>query len=374
MSVRVPAEVFPPGEFIRDELETRGWTQGDLAFILGRPLQAVNEIIAGRKAITAETAKGLANAFGASAEMWMNLEAAYRLSRTDGDGDVARRAKLYELAPVKEMVKRRWIGETTGIAALEGELLRFFQLKDLEQEPELSFAAKMSAPYGALSPAHKAWFCRAKQLARAVGAAKFKPQALEQGLTDLRQLIASEQDTRRIPKVLAEMGVRLVIVEHLPKTRIDGAALWLDKEKRQPAVALSLRYDRIDSFWFTLAHEMMHIRHGDEWSVDDALVGKEAIPSTEKPDYEQRADREAAEFLVPGCEIEGFIARVRPQYSKNRIIQFANRIQVQPGIIVGQLQRRNEIGWDHSREMLVKVRAVLREAALSDGWGDAPTT
>ena len=281
-----------------------------------------------------------------------------------------RRAKLYAVAPVKEMAKRRWIGEAKDAAALEEELLRFFQVKDLAQEPELAFAAKMSTPYGSLSPAHKAWFCRAKHLARAVGAAKFKPQALEQGLADLRQLIASEHDTRRVPKLLAEMGVRLVVIEHLAKTRIDGAALWLDE--KAPAVALSLRYDRIDSFWFTLAHELAHIVHGDQWSLDERLVGEDAAPTNEKPEYEQRADREAADFLVPAHEIEGFIARVRPLYSKKRIIQFANRIQVHPGVIVGQLQRRGEIGYGHSREMLVKVRATLREAALSDGWGDVP--
>jgi HTH-type transcriptional regulator/antitoxin HigA len=370
MTGHVPANVFPPGEFIRDELEARGWNQADLAFILGRPLQTVNEIIAGRKAITPETAKGLANAFGTSSELWMNLETAYRLSLAEGDDDVARRAKWYALAPVKEMAKRQWIAETSDAASLEKDLLRFFEVKDLDEEPHLAFAARMSTPYRNLSPAHKAWFCRARHLARAVGAAKFKPQALEQGLADLRQLITSEHDTRRVPKILAEVGIRLVVIEHLPKTRIDGAALWLDE--KTPAVALSLRYDRIDSFWYTLAHEMMHIRHGDQWSLDERLVGKDAVPAVEKPEYEQRADRDAADFLVPQQEIEGFIARVRPMYSKKRIIQFANRIQVHPGIIVGQLHRRHEIGWWHSREMLVKVRDVLREAALSDGWGDVP--
>ncbi len=165
MSERVPAEVFPPGEFIRDELEAHGLTQADLAYILGRPLQTVNEIIAGRKAITPETAKGLADAFGTSADLWMNLESAYRLSRVEGDDDVARRAKLFALAPVKDMEKRRWIGEVADVATLEGELLRFFQVKDLEQEPAVSFAARMSTSYKSLSPAHKAWFCRARQLA-----------------------------------------------------------------------------------------------------------------------------------------------------------------------------------------------------------------
>jgi addiction module HigA family antidote len=78
MAEHTPAEVFPPGEYIRDELEARGWTQVDLAFIIGRPLQTVNEIVAGRKAITPETARGLAEAFGTSAEVWMNLESVYR--------------------------------------------------------------------------------------------------------------------------------------------------------------------------------------------------------------------------------------------------------------------------------------------------------
>jgi HTH-type transcriptional regulator / antitoxin HigA len=75
----MPAEVFPPGEFIRDELDARGWTQGDLAQIMGRPLRLVNELIAGKKQITPETARGLAKAFGDDDAMyWMNLDSAYR--------------------------------------------------------------------------------------------------------------------------------------------------------------------------------------------------------------------------------------------------------------------------------------------------------
>jgi addiction module HigA family antidote len=73
-NARTPAEVFPPGDFIRKELEARHWTQSDLAAVLGRPLPAVNEIINGKKRITAETAKALALAFGTSAELWLNLE------------------------------------------------------------------------------------------------------------------------------------------------------------------------------------------------------------------------------------------------------------------------------------------------------------
>ena len=78
----IPAEVFPPGEFLRDELNARGWSQADFARIIVRPLQAVNEIINARKRMTVETAKAIGLALGTGPELWLNLEITYRLSTT----------------------------------------------------------------------------------------------------------------------------------------------------------------------------------------------------------------------------------------------------------------------------------------------------
>ena len=78
-STRRPAEVFPLGEFLREELDERGWSQDDLAGILGCPVQLVNEIVSGTRGITPESAKGLGAAFGTSAELWMNLDQARKL-------------------------------------------------------------------------------------------------------------------------------------------------------------------------------------------------------------------------------------------------------------------------------------------------------
>ena len=94
------AQVFPPGEFLRDELEARNWTQRDLATVLGRPLQTINQIINARKRITPETAVELGTALGTSPELWLNLENAYRLASIKRpDPRIERRARQLAKVP-----------------------------------------------------------------------------------------------------------------------------------------------------------------------------------------------------------------------------------------------------------------------------------
>ncbi len=370
---RQPAEVFPPGYFIQEELETRGWTQADLAEILGRPAQLVNEIIAGKRSITAETARGLGDAFDTGPEVWMNVDAAYQLWRDPRPPDdaVARRARLYAKAPMKEMVRRRWIEPSGNIDVLEKRVLDFFGLAALDDEPSLwPYAARKATSYQAVSPAERAWLFRAKKLAGGLAAERFTDTRFDHALANLRVLLHAPEEVRHVPRVLAEAGIRLVVVEPLSKMRVDGVTLWLDD--KSPVIALSLRYDRVDWFWHTLMHEMKHAADRDGLTSPgtiDVLFASHAEPITEKPESERHVDAFAANFLVPRAELENFIARVRPLYSKLKIRGFAAVAKVHPGIVVGQLQHRGQISYAHNREMLAKVRDILTNTTLTDGWG-----
>jgi HTH-type transcriptional regulator/antitoxin HigA len=75
-----PAYAPSPGEVLAMELDARGWSQRKFAQILGKPPQAVNEILRAKKQITPETALRIAAALGTSPELWLNLEAEYRLA------------------------------------------------------------------------------------------------------------------------------------------------------------------------------------------------------------------------------------------------------------------------------------------------------
>ena len=75
----LPAEAFPPGEHLRDELTERGWTVAQLAEMMGRPAHVVSEILEAHIEITPELAQALSAALGTSTQLWLNLETAYRL-------------------------------------------------------------------------------------------------------------------------------------------------------------------------------------------------------------------------------------------------------------------------------------------------------
>src|SRR4051812_33351025 len=117
----------PPGEYIREELRRRGWTQDDLAQVLGRTTARVNQIITGKQELSPEVAVGLESAFGTPARIWLDREAVYRLALLTTDAaDVRRRKRLYELAPIKDMQKRGWIAPGSDPEVIERELLGFF--------------------------------------------------------------------------------------------------------------------------------------------------------------------------------------------------------------------------------------------------------
>ncbi|MGH2393715.1 MAG: ImmA/IrrE family metallo-endopeptidase, partial [Candidatus Limnocylindria bacterium] len=231
-------------------------------------------------------------------------------------------------------------------------------------------AARMSAAYTMLT---RTWLYRARHLAQAVRARRFGPGGMKMALEGLRKLLHEPEEVRHVPHVLADAGIRFLVVEHLPQTRLDGACFWLNAES--PVVALSLRFDRVDWFWHTLMHELGHVeRHhglqGGEPPVDVDMFGRRfGVTGAEKPAIERDADAFAVETLIAQEELENFIARVGPLYSQQKVRGFAARLRVHPGIVVGQLQFRGAIDYSQHRRMLAPVRDIITQAALTDGWG-----
>lgn len=369
------AVISRPGVFIEDELNERGWTQLDLAEILARPPRLISELIQGKRAVTLETANGLAQAFGNEPEFWLNLETLYQVSKyKQSDIDVARRSNLYSRFPVREMTKRNWISNSENVEQLEREFLSFFKIPNFEETPKLNSYLRKSGSYESdLDITEKAWLFRICQLAESQKVSNFTSKKLERAFKELKLLLKNDE-VARIPKILNNAGIKFLIVEALPKTRIDGVCFWMN-ENKNPVIALSIRFDRIDSFWFTLLHELAHLYYGDgkdDISPDINLVGKNAQKTSEKPPVEKRADEFASNFIIDEQSLIYFADKIHPYFSKTRIQLFAEEMGIHPGLVVGQLQHKGYIPYSHSRDMLVNIREKLMPISLVDGWGNVP--
>lgn len=370
MDKTISVEAFPPGEYIQDEMDAREWTQDDLAAVMGRTRQHINRLIKGQTAIGPESAIELAAAFGTSSQLWMNLQTSYELSKAKcEEEEIQQRAKLYSKVPVRQLQKRGWLSDSTLPGELDNECLRFFRMPTWDAIPDIQIAARKSTTYDVHTFAQLAWGCRARQLGMCVRAAKYVDGNFEPGVAALRKLIENPQDIRLVPSALAEMGVRLVIVQHLPETKIDGAAIWIDDDS--PVVALSLRFGRIDNFWHNLFHELIHIKYREKPVIDVDLNGEDS--SADGGESEKRANQEAANYLIPSEKLESFIARHDSLFYQAKIVQFAGARGVHPGIVVGQLQKRNKLKYNQHRSYLVDIRQYIHGQALTDGWGDCPT-
>lgn len=358
-----PARIVPPGRILERELEERGWTQRDLAEIMGRPPQAINEIVRGVKQITPETAIELAAAFDTSPEFWINLEANYRLRRAQqyrngNDQRIVRRRRLFSLAPIAELIKRRWIRASENIDELEQEVCRFFGLSSLEETPSFTASFRHASEGRPEYPAQMAWIRRAQQLGSQQVVVPFDQERLQQALPMIRGLARRVEDVAQVPQLLRDIGVRFVIVPHLPRTYIDGALCTIEA---QPIIALSLRYDRIDAFWFTLMHELAHLALGHREFHLDSLDDREG----NRDAHESQANQQARAWLIDQQDLQSFVAHTQPYFSRTKIVHFAEAQGVHPGIVLGQLQYDQVVSYKHLRGLLVKVSPFLAD------WIDA---
>jgi HTH-type transcriptional regulator / antitoxin HigA len=372
MTERVPAEVFPPGEFLQDELDKRGWSQVEFAEIIERSPNVVSEIIKGKRGITPESAREIAAALGTSPHYWLNLEAAYRLGTEAAPLRIKQSALLRTRFPMtREMVKRGWIKASDNPEELEANVLRFFRIADAESPRQLAHAAKRNDYAGDLTAQQEAWLYRVRELAERMPlTVKYSESKLRRSLDALHALTIAPEEARHVPRLLAECGVRFVIVEPLPASKIDGVCLWL---KNEPVIGMTLRHNRIDNFWFVLRHECEHVLNGDGKNapiLDSDVDAESTDANVEIAGQEARANAAAQNFCVPVERLESFVRRKKPMISKKDVLFLAHELQVHPGIVAGQVRRRLR-RWDLFSAMLVRVRDVVTPSAMTDGYGYA---
>jgi HTH-type transcriptional regulator/antitoxin HigA len=270
------------------------------------------------------------------------------------------------------MNKRGWINvdDLRDAAAVQRTLMRFFGVNRVEDIEILPHAAKKTQVNIVATPTQLAWLYRVRRIASDMIVARYSPQSIRASIPKLQHLLFAAEEVRKIPRILAEAGVRFLLVEALPASKIDGVCFWLGETA--PVIALSVRFDRIDNFWFVLRHELEHViqEHGRTAVMLDAeLEGERAGTTGNVAEEERQANQAAADFCVPQKMLADFIARKAPVFPERDIVAFSRMIKVHPGIIAGQIRHRTG-KYDRLGNHLVKIRSSIAPSAIVDGWGD----
>lgn len=346
-----PAEAFPVGEHLLEELDDRGWTQAEFAEILGRPPQVISEIVSGRKEITRESAAQIAAALGTSPQFWLNLQDQYHLWRQAQDAstrkqldDVRLRARLNDLAPLAVLRKRGVITATTPQGQAE-QLYRLLEIDSIDQEPRLPMAARRSNAAERVSPAQVAWLACVRRQAEQRRVSTYSVKALRALAERLSRLVRDPAAFAGLPFLFADAGVRLVHVEAFPSSKIDGASFDMDGT---PVIGLSGRGHRLDKVLYTLLHEVAHVVLDH---IADGLILDEG--DGDGRDREQDADRQARDWALPGP-----LPAVPDRINQSWLTRVATSLGVHPIIVVGRLQNDSVLNW---RSLLAKDAPTVTE-------------
>lgn len=323
-SVKIPAAT--PAEAIRFRMEQSGLTQQDLVPLIGSKSR-VSEVLSGKRELTLAMVRKLHEGLGIPLKSLIG-EASGELPPRIDPG----------CYPVKEMFIRGFFAAAFGsdwskVKEKAEEMLQSF-FRGRENDPFGAFNRQTTTKKSKVdTSAVHAWRCRVLDRASTLDLPPYEAKALDADfIRDLTKLSRFPTGPVLAQQALHEVGIALVVEPHLTGTHLDGAAIW--HPDGFPVIALTLRHDRLDNFWFTLFHELGHVKLHLKADGDDGFIDTDIDGVSEK-EIERQADGFALEAFVPEQEWD----QLSSLSFADEIKAAAKRLAIHPAIIAGRLRR-----------------------------------
>ena len=328
-----PIETPDPVEAIKFRMEQQGLKNMDMVPYFGSKSK-VSEVLNRKRGLSLSMIRALHNGLGIPAEVLIS----------DTEKRIPEEIEGVEWTrfPLNEMIKLGWIEfEGTLQKAKEHaeEIIRpFIQAAGFSrQQNPVFFRKSLRSDRDMDVYALSAWYAKVLIEQKEIGRHTVYEQEIlnEAFFAELRRLSFFDEGPQLARELLLKLGINLVVVPHLKGTHLDGAA-FLNPEG-EPVIAMTLRYDRVDNFWFTLFHELshlaLHLKDNGEYFFDD-------LKSTNNlSDPEKEADLFAEEQLIPREAWKGFYSAY---VSEEEVKSFSQELRISPAIVAGRIQKERE--------------------------------
>ncbi|MDE2289206.1 MAG: helix-turn-helix domain-containing protein [Burkholderiales bacterium] len=340
-----PDWALPPGESILDIAEERGWTQAELAQRLGYSEKHISQLINGKVPLTVDAAQRLERVLGSTMDFWLTLEANYQKhkARLEAAQRHAGWVSWLEELPIKELMacaaipKQRL--DSRHKPGLVESCLRFFGVASPDEwrahygGMQVAFRRSRAeqSDVGAIS----AWLRLGEQQAEKLDGPKYDKVSFEKALHMIRGMTCEppEMFEPKMRTLLHGAGVLLVLVPAIPRAHVSGVARWLSPTR--PLIQLSLYGKTNDKFWFSFFHEAAHIvLHANSKEDKKSIFLDDPNAAHTSDPREREANEWAGNWLIPPQHVQT-LANLK---TRTTVTDFAARIGIHPGIVVGRLQ------------------------------------
>lgn len=318
-------ELPDPVDAIKFRMVEESLVQADLVKYFGRPSR-VSEVLSGKRALTIDMIRKVSIGLGISTDILLGLSSTKKKSNPIN----------WKKFPIKEMQQRGWIKKVIN-NSIEDSVQKFI-LNNLSGASEASFkrTLKGEAVSSTRQYALYAWLAGVIQKARikkvSINLSTYKQDNIDKAfLKELARLSKDKDGPQKAIQRIEDKGILVIIEPRIEKTLLDGAAL--KDSDGTPVIGLTLRHDRLDNFWFTLLHELIHIwkhvKSNNEVIVDN-------LDNSSEDRQEAEANRLAREAFIPRIKWKRSEAYLNP--SKNSVIKFANDLGIHPAIVAGRIR------------------------------------
>lgn len=336
-----PALAIHPGEILMDELNERGIKQKDFAAKIGYAQTQLNEVIRGKRNITADLALLIAKALDMQPETWMNLQTGYELdvakiqAKTKAKLEAIDSWKMIEsFVPVNYFKKEKIITGNTinDLIAVK----QIYKVKHLEQfsqiihQPAFESHFRKSEKLSVEKVNLVGWSYLVQHKAEEMTVPKFNSQSKDELINELKSIFRKNKKTLpQVEKLLAAYGIKLIVQKHPEKCAVDGISFW---SNGNPAIGLSLRHHRIDNFAFTLLHELGHVYLHLTSDNQAQFIDLEKQNQDAK---EKEANEFAGNYLIDKKAWDDFLLNIAKP-NDDDFIDIAKRQKTHPAIVLGK--------------------------------------
>jgi HTH-type transcriptional regulator/antitoxin HigA len=326
-----------PIEAILFRMDQMNLEKKDLVHYFGS-LPKVSEVLSGKRALSLTMIRNLHKGLGIPAEVLIS-------GNEDFDVDAEPQYE-YSKFPLQEMYERSYFswfkGDIKKVKDSAEDLVRKFMLemKSCSINPAL-LRAPMHQNQSRLMDEYALLVWRMavtkKSRKRQLASTYIQGSINSECLRDLTKLSRFEQGPRLAQEFLADLGINLIIEPHFKKTYLDGAAM-LDGDI--PIIALTLRHDRLDNFWFALLHETVHVQKHLKKGSENDFIPDNLDDKTRTCQMEKEADAGATEAFITKEDWDNSNVKDSPTYEN--VIELANKLRIHPAIVAGRV--RHETG------------------------------